>query len=403
MHPDLKRLAFSLVLVLGLLLVGEGILQTLARSSRSIEAVLSVEPVRSTIQDRELGWRGNPAYPEHDQRGFRNASIPASPSLVALGDSQTYGSQVRPDQAWPRQLERLGAGDTYTMGFPGWGPAQELLELDEALALDPRSVVVALYTGNDLVDAYTFVYESNRLRELRTGDAPTRQVFRAADDAQPFDGELLAHQDTDGFAKRPGAAASPDNLEDWLTANSRLIGLGFAVRRAYTEHQRRAPTEADEELTADDADAVRFRTDQFSTVLAPGYRGQAVDLQDRRVAEGLRVTIEMLALMRQRAVAADTRFAVVLIPTKELALSEAVYEQATAAPSRYRRTAEDEAAVFEQLHAQLAIRQIDFIDALPALKAVVRGGELPYSPTRDGHLSPRGQQVIAELVRATSD
>lgn len=167
MHPDLKRLAFSLVLVLGLLLVGEGILQTLARSSRSIEAVLSVEPVRSTIQDRELGWRGNPAYPEHDQRGFRNASIPASPSLVALGDSQTYGSQVRPDQAWPRQLERLGAGDTYTMGFPGWGPAQELLELDEALALDPRSVVVALYTGNDLVDAYTFVgmlYLTNHVR-----------------------------------------------------------------------------------------------------------------------------------------------------------------------------------------------------------------------------------------------
>src|SRR5688572_23080963 len=146
-----RRALFSLILLLGLVLSAEVILQLLARSSRQINALLSPSSPPFTLSDRELVWRGNPEHPRLDPLGFRNSQIRDDVSIVTLGDSQTYGSNVAWDQAWPHQLERLGKGATYNMGFPGWGPLHSYLVLDEALAMKPETVVAALYTGNDVV------------------------------------------------------------------------------------------------------------------------------------------------------------------------------------------------------------------------------------------------------------
>ena len=202
----------------------------------------------------------------------------------------------------------------------------------------------------------------------------------------------------------PGLIPLPDDLAGVADYQLQARWPGFRGPQGLYRASASGPRRSDSaSLDVEDEDAIPFQTDRFRLSSTPGYRGQAVDLQDRRVAEGLRLTIEMLGLMRQRALAADTRFAVILIPTKELALSDAVYAQATNVPSRFKRTAENEDAVFQELRAQLAARQIEVIDALPALQALVRGGELPYSPTKDGHLDPRGQQLIAELVHAAVD
>lgn len=392
----LKRLAFSLILLLVVLGSNEAGLQALARSSKTVNAVLAVQPVRQAVRNRRLGWRGNPDWPEHDRLGFRNPGIPAKLAVAALGDSQTYGSQVQANMAWPRQLSALGAQSGYNMGFPGWGPAQLLLELDEALALRPAWGVAAIYTGNDLVDAYAFAYYSNQLRNFRTPDEQVRKLFSALDDTKPFAGDLLAHQDTDGLADPKQAERAPDSLGDLITRRSKLYGLGVTLARLAQRLGKPAASQGDREAHPEDGD-IPLVTEQFQTVLTPRYRGQAVDLADPRVAEGLRLTLEMLEAMEQRSAAMGARFAVVLIPTKELALSR-VASAADDPSGDYARLVRDETEARRQLLAGLDARGIAHADSLGGLRAVAEEGELPYSATRDGHLSVAGQRAVAVVV-----
>jgi lysophospholipase L1-like esterase len=343
--------------------------------------------------DGELGWLGNPDYPEHDQQGFRNRDVPKQATVVALGDSQTYGTMVAADEAWPEQLEKLGVGPVYNMGIPGWGPAQLLLELDEALELEPDHVVTALNTGNDLVDAYTFVYDRSALRKLRTNDPATTRALKAAG-AYRFDGDLLPHESDASLADPEREPPEPRSLAELFTLNSKLYGLAHGVRRAYDRNRRRG------ESRLDDGD-IPFANDRFATVLTPGYRGEAVNLQDPRVAEGLRLTLEMLSTMNQHSTAAGTRLTVLLLPTKELTVSEVVTTHLAPVPEPYTRLVQNEAVVRQQLQAQLAARQIAVVDALPPLRSLLEQGTLPYSVTRDGHFNPAGQQAVAEhLLRS---
>src|SRR5262245_47441025 len=97
----------------------------------------------------------SPNNPEHDAKGFRNPRVPARVPIVALGDSNTYGWGVKPDEAWPRRLQRLASQDVYSMAYGGFGPVHLLSLFDEALALKPRLIIVSFYSGNDLYDSYS--------------------------------------------------------------------------------------------------------------------------------------------------------------------------------------------------------------------------------------------------------
>jgi hypothetical protein len=77
---------------------------------------------------------------------------------VVLGDSQTHGNNASREKAWPQQLAAYTGSSTYQMAYGGWGPPQYRALVDDALALKPKIVIVALYAGNDLLDSVRFVY-----------------------------------------------------------------------------------------------------------------------------------------------------------------------------------------------------------------------------------------------------
>jgi hypothetical protein len=403
LNSSLKRLLFVAVLVFGVLVTAEGVLRLVSASSRTANAVLAAEPIRAAVRDSELGWRGNPEFPEHDRLGFRNPVVPTDVDLVAMGDSQTYGSRVHPDEAWPRLYESMGGGLAYNMGLPGWGPPQALLALDEALALEPELVVEAVYFGNDLVDAFRFVYEGKQLRDLRSPDPGLKRAINESDDAHPFDGDLLANQDDDGLARRH--RGNPDSLGEYLSGNLKLFALGGAVRRAVEQqrHPVQASSQADSLDTQDKQGSFLLAAGDIRTVLTPGYREQAVDSQDPRIAEGLRITVDVLERMRNQSTVAGVGFAVLLIPTKELALQEVVHRAMPSAPPAYDRLVVEETALRSALLEQLRSRGIPAVDTLGPLSSMAQRGELPYSETEDGHLNRIGHRVVAETLRAAME
>lgn len=65
-----------------------------------------------------LGLTGRPEHPDHDARGFRNREALDRARVVVLGDSQTYGTGVSREAAWPARLNELVTGDVYSMALP---------------------------------------------------------------------------------------------------------------------------------------------------------------------------------------------------------------------------------------------------------------------------------------------
>lgn len=127
-----RQISFAVILFLFVIALLEVTLGALAFLSPQINRLLAYPggsggTSKDVILDPRLGFRPNPAYPGHDRNGFRNPDIPPKPMIIALGDSQTYGTSVGPEDPWPRQLERTLGTSVYSMAFGGYGPTHSLV------------------------------------------------------------------------------------------------------------------------------------------------------------------------------------------------------------------------------------------------------------------------------------
>ena len=103
----------------------------------------------------------------------------SSAFAVAIGDSQTYGDEVSRQEAWPQRLAELTGRSVYNMALGGYGPVEYERLLPEALALSPQVVLVGLYAGNDLADAYLSAYPRALAPELRSDDPALLRALRS--------------------------------------------------------------------------------------------------------------------------------------------------------------------------------------------------------------------------------
>ena len=365
------------------LVIAELILRLVAAASPDVDRLLS-PPVPPVIGDDRLGWRGNPAYRDHDAAGFRNRARPRAAEIVALGDSQTYGFKVARERAWPQQLAGLTGRATYNMAFPGWGPVHSWLVLDEALALRPRTLIEAVYTGNDLVDAYTLAFGRRAAADVRSADPSVLEALASAEREVPWAGNA------DIGSVRPEGAWAPASSVTLAGRDVRLLGLWYAVGRA---------------LEPDDTDAtvgerVAFAAGGLRTTFLPRRRLAAMDRGDVRVVEGARLVLEAVARMNDRAAATGARLVVLIIPTKEFAFADAVARAGAVQDATYLRLVAQEGEILRDLRVGLAALDVPVVEATGALRALIADGRNPYLETENGHPNAVGQRAIAEAVGA---
>lgn len=387
MARRVKLVVFALVTLLLTIAAAEGILNLLAARMPTVNALLTRIPMQMAVADPVLGWRGNPDYPEHDRLGFRNRDVPRDAAIVALGDSQTYGLGVSREEAWPQQLERLIGQRTYDLAFPGWGPIQSLTLLEADLPVQPRLVISTLYAGNDLFDAYQSVYPHGQHPELRTTDKRVLRAMAAQNHRKPW-GNRIANP----VNLRPPTPRWVRTASNFSVENTRLYALGRAVLRSF-DRPNRAP----------ETNRLAFDNGQLRTIFNPRYRLVALDLADPRIAEGLRLTLAAISAQRERARAQNAGFAVLLIPTKEFVFRQTVAGSTVEASTDFRKLMAAETTFWDTIRAELASRGIPSIDALPLLRAQVESGLQPYPESEDGHPTPAGQRLLAELIRRDLD
>lgn len=371
-------------LALATLAVTEVTLRVAANLSREAESVLLAAAPR-LLADETFGYVGNPTFPGHDREGNRNAVLHDRASIVALGDSQTYGTGVEPEQAWPAQLGALRRDSVYSLAIPGYGPTHQLLLGTAALARRPRTVVATLYTGNDAYDCAVTVHRRGQLSRLRAG------ASLSAGQLDDLDARIEA-----AFADAVGRSEVPQSrLRSWLARHSRTYGLwrslrrGEPVRTTFDQHAARAATSGGTRV-ADSGSGWR-------TVFTPAYRTLALDPLDPCIAEGRRLALAALEELAVEVSAAGAELLVLLIPTKELVHAE------VAAPLTpgHARLAALEAAWLAELHGALGTRSdVRVVNGLAALRGVLATGQAPYPEDHDGHPNAAGHAALAAAVDA---
>ena len=373
----LAALGLGLVVALALLEAGARVLE------RDTIGEL-VSAIGERVDDPVLAYRTRPGTGENDGAGYRNEEQLERAEVVALGDSQTWGVNAERDESWPAQLaERLGA-PVYNMGRGGYGVVQYLHQLDEALALSPRWIVVALYLGNDVYDAYDLVYGYEAHEARRHPDAGLRQRIEAS--AYPDVRSL--------FLERVRFGAKPSGA-GWLEKRSALVRRLGAVRRD--------PGSAESDrawATAHPEDGFVYDDGRLATVFHSRYRLAAVDSSLPKIREGLRITLAALEEIARRLQAEDAELLVVLLPTKERVFARAVASAAgePAPPASYGRGVREEQQIATGLARHLERLGVRVLEPLARLEDAVAAGEPIFPENADGHFTPAGYGRVAEAI-----
>ena len=172
LHPNLILALFSIAVVVAL---AEAVLRFAVPRQRFLDPTsneywLTLQtgepfpPEADVEPDPLLGWRMKRNHrsqkASHDPRGFRgtreNTVEAMGQSIVAIGDSFTYGLGVEDDETFAARLGVLLGGDVANLGVNGYGVDQAILMWEsEGRRLRPDIVVLGYFTHDFHRNAFT--------------------------------------------------------------------------------------------------------------------------------------------------------------------------------------------------------------------------------------------------------
>ena len=370
----------------------------------------TVGRISRAVSDPNLGVRPNPLFPTHDEHGFRNPSVPKTAECLALGDSLTYGDSVPAYQIWPARLSSLTGRTTYNMAFEKeYGPIHYFFLLQEGLSLHPKTVIVGLNLGDDLYDTFRKVYADANLQGLRTQDSATSRAIEELEVKDPLERKMKKADDLRRdreSLRRQKYVRSKYPLRSFLRGHfytyrffSALKQKIFSPPKRPVSLQEDTDWSAYEEMVKASPNVFEsFRRGRIQTVFAPQSKGFALDTQDIRIAEGLRISLEILRQMQDQLHKENKSLVVLLLPTKESVFSGLARQYGIAMSPLYERLVQQEREVRKTVKEYLKAHEIEFLDPLPALQESLRLEESPYFISSQDQLNRAGHEIVASQL-----
>ncbi|MBN1472198.1 MAG: hypothetical protein JW925_10490 [Syntrophaceae bacterium] len=406
--PSPKKIFFAGIMIVLMVLLMEFTLQIMTRISPKFDDLITSKNTLHVLPDATLGLRGNPEFPEHDSKGFRNKIALSHSEIVAIGDSQTYGTGVKRYQAWPQQLSKLSGKPVYNMSLGGYGSVEGLILLKtEALQLNPKYVIFMMYNGNDLIDAYDAVYNNHLYDTLKNTDSTTQAVITALQQKDPLKPKI-AKITSQLWSSKPisiktETTPSQQTRNHWnCIKQMKLFRLFFSLERSvqvtffnkkeYDWRRLTNPNQHDSGLFE------TFESNGFRTILTPSYRKLAMDIEDPRIQEGLRISLEAIGDMKQLADSQGIQFLILLLPTKEKVFYELSSQYGIEPSESMQTTVKLDDDIRNRTMAYLQQHEISYINTLPILETCFKQKQQPYFIDADGHINPIGHAMIAKAV-----
>jgi len=376
--------------------------------------IAGVKPVEAgNTGDIDLGFRNQPAstqvkssFPEYsdgyllmrtnNRQFFEDVDTPAhkppgTRRIAIVGDSQTAGGCLN-RESYPNRLEALltardprHPADVLNGGVGRYSTYQSLMRAKvDMLPLEPDHIVLAVYLGNDLLDA------------VRTDDRP-----------------YLEEQPDGSFEKRPPVFivfADPHSHGNWIT-NSRTAEL---VRKAagptllYSVSRFRLLLHNINAPVTQPMRVLRYMRDiRALSVIDLGFVTQVLNQHHwflsfpETLPRARRTHREVLRLAQEMCRQRGIRLSVLLVPAKvqiepqfvEEALQKMQTVELRLAVAPVQSFLDDYAA---SVVADGAALGIEVIDPRQKMKEAAQGRELYYR--RDMHLNVTGNQILAGIL-----
>ncbi|MBX3465049.1 MAG: hypothetical protein KF830_17915 [Planctomycetes bacterium] len=354
----LRHLVFALLPVTALLLVLELALRSTGVGWFAVE----------TVASERLGHALAPGRGGTDDNGFRNESVPARADVVIVGDSQTYGHGVGREQCYVQQLAALTGRVSYGMALGGYGPVQYRELVEHALDLSPSDVVVALYLGNDLIDAHRFAW------------LPVAEDLRSSEVHYEGRDEVVGVR-----ARAPNLAMA---LVDAACSASRVIGSSCELLRSALRGQGG--------LYVHEPGAPRW-TGGGVTTLFQVHRLPALDPAEPAVQDGLRITRLCLLRIGELCRRAGARAWLLLLPTKEACYQRWLGQGSLPELAAVTAAEAEATAAVVAMAAEAGLR---LVDPTAALVAELAAGHAMWPAGSDGHFAAAGHAVLARELAA---
>ena len=343
--------------------------------------------------DPVLGHRLRPYQSGHDARGFRNESAAGYFPIICIGDSQIYGTGIPRRAAIPQQLSRLIKRPVYNMAMGGYGPVQYYQLWLDSRQMQPRATIIALFLGNDLLDAYYLAAQQSHWRWLleERGDEGQLSAIRPCSRPYQPDFQKDVFHDPNIITLKLKERGGPVwQVHATLRLHSALYALSYEglvkplIQRLFERQQHLSRPGA-------------FYTPLVEIIFIPGINLMALDLQDERVRTGLLITRKTIELMRAQARPRD-ELIFAFIPTKENVYYDFLKDHKIALAVEYECSVHYERAITRWLSQVITAQGGRSLDLLPSLSQATATGQALYHASSDAHTNVAGNRIIAEAL-----
>lgn len=359
---------------------------------------------RALIPDSVLGYRLSPYYPGSDARGYRNPTALSTTNILAIGDSMAYGYSVLEPHSWPAVLGENTGLSVYNAGVGGYGPCEYVHVVKELIQLQPGTVVVSTYLGNDISDTYTSVYLEDRCENYRSTDPEILTELN----------RVRAEMTLKQKATNLGLVAVPEPFRDGLPLShtyskklrdrSAIYALLRSVYHSLSNFQdsrfgerntngHEASLRINGTIQYDDIEEIRtvFKSPDVDTL--------AVDQTDLRISEGRRIA-ESVFIDIKKIVSENNHanLIVVIIPTKAVAYRYLLGDQYISEHTSFTPKFDHELKLKSDLISFFEAQGIEYIDTTPLLEQELIINQPPFHESSNEHPNEHGYKIIANAI-----
>lgn len=305
-----------------------------------------------------LGYTLDPSDKEVDADGFRNPTAAGTFTIVAIGDSHTQGFNVVSSESYPQQLADMLGVSVYNAGVGGYNVYQYPHLATLAAGKSPAVVLLGLLPSNDLLRNIPVNESLADIPGLNLDAVPIKTVKDRLEQTRPTVGDILKSK------------------------------LAVVSATSYLNNKRTSSNDS-----YHDVGGQAIKKDRVANHLA------YTDLTAPAIRASFNNSLAIIDFINSELANKGIKFAVMILPSKELVLQEWAKAGNIPLPDGYR--IDNEAELISAYSEHFSRTGINYINATPfvleAFQADTRSARIFY-PRGDGHPFVNGYQSYAKAA-----
>jgi hypothetical protein len=324
-----------------------------------------------------------------DSDGFRNPHALKNAEIATLGDSHTFGFNVKAEDSWPYQLSSMTNKTVYNFGIGNYGIAQYYYLMDKAIKLNPKHIIAGLYLANDLNDTCLVFRKLDYWRKWAHENNVNIKDCNCPACAEDEPGGQAVEKTT--ISSFPGYLKSAIKKTAIVTYIDYMIWTPLKAELVY--FMNKFGKMDDNLIIIDD----KKQKTIFSYKRLVGVNNN-MDLKKQNTRTAFEIAKKLFIEMKNKADQNNIILSVLVIPSKENVYYDYLLNRDYKLPSEFHLLVKNERNLLDEFSRFFKETGIKWTDARPYVVNALHGQDKVYKITLDNHPLAIGYQAYAKAV-----